>query len=356
MKKANKKDSFSGQQHQRDKEAAGAGLTGDCAEKPVSQSPHKKEAIYNLPDFSADWQMPTETASKAEVKARFFYEFARESQTVLILTERLCHFTSGEILRSQKSCRRYPGEALQYLHPWCSSIAMALMPRINLRNVSWKDLQPEQRESLIRVFSGRQPAFREQKEWELGRFIDERLYATKPPVGTTQPDIYPQWFGSSLLYSGGVEYVAILIDWTQGPQAVKAAMEQWLQRHKRMLLRLKLEGKLPDRAYGFHLRDETGAKNPRRKYLTALRGLGAMRLLGGHTLAEAIRITEGSLFSRDIRSRSAWNVGVKRARQKFQELFYSQDDYLLRFRRCNGLPDIEEPISYKRLLSRRENK
>jgi hypothetical protein len=37
MKKANKKDSFSGQQHQRDKEAAGAGLTGDCAEKPVSQ-------------------------------------------------------------------------------------------------------------------------------------------------------------------------------------------------------------------------------------------------------------------------------------------------------------------------------
>jgi hypothetical protein len=136
-------------------------------------------------------------------------------------------------------------------------------------------------------------------------------------------------------------------------------MEQWFQRHKHGLLRLKSEGKLPDYkhgSYNFHLRDETGAKNPGKKCVAALRGLGAMRLLGGHTLAEAIRITEGSLFSRDIRSRSAWNVGVKRARQKFQELFYSQDEYSLRIRRWKGLPDIEEPISYKRLLSRRENK
>jgi hypothetical protein len=79
-----------------------------------------------------------------------------------------------------------------------------------------------------------------------------------------------------------------------------------------------------------------------------------MRLLGGHTLAEAIKITKGSLFASDIRSRSAWNVGVKAARQKFQESFYSQNEYSLRLRHHNGLPEIEEPISYQRFLSRRK--
>jgi hypothetical protein len=44
-KRGRKKHSISGQQHQRDKEAAGAGLTGDCAEKPVSQSLDEKAAI-----------------------------------------------------------------------------------------------------------------------------------------------------------------------------------------------------------------------------------------------------------------------------------------------------------------------
>jgi hypothetical protein len=201
------------------------------------------------------------------------------------------------------------------------------MPRINLREVNWNDLEPQQRKSLIDAFSN-QPAFREQHEWELANFIDERLDSRKPRDGI-QPDIYPQWFGSSLLYWSGVELVAIWMDWTQGPQAIKAAMEQWFQRHKHELLRLKAEGKLPGYkhdSYRFRPRDETGAKNPRRKYLTALRGLGAMRLLGGHTLAEAIKITKGSLFASDIRSRSAWNVGVKAARQKFQESFYSQNE------------------------------
>jgi hypothetical protein len=134
-------------------------------------------------------------------------------------------------------------------------------------------------------------------------------------------------------------------------------MEKWFKQHKRGLLRLKSEAKLPGykhNSYRFHLRDETGARNSRRKYLTALRGLGAMRLRGSHTLAEAIEITKGSLFSRDMRSRSAWNVGVKGARQKFQESFYSQDEYSLRLRHHNGLPEIEEPISYQRLLLRRQ--
>ena len=59
---------------------------------------------------------------------------------------------------------------------------------------------------------------------------------------------------------------AILIDWNQGPQAVKAAMQQWFQRHKHELLRLKAEGKLPGykhNSYRFHLRDETGAHGVR---------------------------------------------------------------------------------------------
>jgi hypothetical protein len=44
-KRGRKKHSIPGQQHQHEKEAAGAGLTGDCAEKPVSQIPHQKAAI-----------------------------------------------------------------------------------------------------------------------------------------------------------------------------------------------------------------------------------------------------------------------------------------------------------------------
>jgi hypothetical protein len=195
---------------------------------------------------------------------------------------------------------------------------------------------------------------------ELIDFAHERLYPTKTPERALQPDIYPRWFGSSQLFWDGGERVAILIDWNQGPQAVKSAMERWFQRHKRGLARLKSEGKLPDAtdgSYMFHVRDETGAKNPRRKYMTALRGLGAMRLLGTHTLLEAIKSTKGSLYSRDLRSRSAWSVGIRTARKKFQELFYPQDEDSVRIRRHYGLPEIEEPISYQRYCLRtRKNK
>jgi hypothetical protein len=192
---------------------------------------------------------------------------------------------------------------------------------------------------------------------ELINFAQERIYPSEPEQKRSEID--PRWHGSGRLYWDGIEEIAIRIDWNQGPQAIKAAMEQWFQQHKRELLRLKSEGKLPGYKHGsymFHVPDETGAKNPRRKYLTALRGLGAMRLLSNYTLLEATQIAKSSLFSRDIRSRSAWNVGVKAARQKFQALFYPQDDYSLRIRRYRGLPDIEEPISYQRFLLRRENK
>src|SRR5262249_11659795 len=156
-----------------------------------------------------------------------------------------------------------------------------------------------------------------------------------------------------------------------GPQAVKKAMEQWFVRHKRELLRLKAKGELPGYKHGlysFRLRDETGRKNPRRKYMDALRGLGAMRLLGTYTLVEAIRITQDPAKKRSLfwgfidpdteqpLGRSAWNRSIKKAQQTFQELFYRQDDYSLHLRRSEGLPEIEEPISYQRYCSRCKNR
>src|SRR5262249_10275334 len=179
------------------------------------------------------------------------------------------------------------------------------------------------------------------------------------PLGGTGP----WWYGSSRLFWAGVEQVAIRIDWSQGPQAVRAAMEQWFQGHKREFARLKSEGKLPDEGHMFFVRADTGAKAPRKKYIAALRGLGAMRLLGSHTLVEAIRITEGSgrkgdslyygfLLGGQPAGRSAWKRGIENARKTFQELFYPQDeDSLLMRRRC-GLPEMEEPISYQRYCLR----
>jgi|SRR5215471_382339 len=89
-------------------------------------------AERDLPDYGADWQLPEETASNAEIEARFYYEFARESQTILSLTERLCHFTRREIVRAQCRTLTYPGHGLDLLHPHCTTIAYALMPRIKL--------------------------------------------------------------------------------------------------------------------------------------------------------------------------------------------------------------------------------
>ena len=56
--------------------------------------PMKKDVVKpdnhserDLPDYSSDWQLPEASASSAEIEARFYYEFARESQTILRLTE-----------------------------------------------------------------------------------------------------------------------------------------------------------------------------------------------------------------------------------------------------------------------------
>ena len=270
------------------------------------------DPVESLPDFSADWHLPEPRASNAEVEARFYYEFARESKTILSLTERLCHFTRREILRARCRTLSYPGHGLDYLHPYCRKIVDGLVPAINLREVSWNKLGHEQKNSLIREFSRREPAFRRLKVLEFIDFADFAMRANcwpdptepnytdllaDPAAKSPEHDIRPRWYGSSRLFWDGVEQIAIRIDWNQGPQAVKTAMEQWFQRHKLGLSRLKSEGKLHEWKYGshmFHLQDETGAKARRKKYMVALHQLGAMRLLGSHTLLEAIKITKGS--------------------------------------------------------------
>jgi hypothetical protein len=98
-------------------------------------------AEVDLPDFSADWQLPEPKATNAEIEARFYYEFARESETISRLAKTLCNFTGSEILTVQLRGLSYPGEGLSILHPCCEAVARALMPRINLRKFSWNQLQ-----------------------------------------------------------------------------------------------------------------------------------------------------------------------------------------------------------------------
>jgi len=76
-KRGQKKQSISGQRLQREKEAAGAGLTGDCAEKPVSQSLDEKASISR-----ADWlkvECDFRNVDLNEVEACCLYEYFRES-------------------------------------------------------------------------------------------------------------------------------------------------------------------------------------------------------------------------------------------------------------------------------------
>src|SRR5262249_49991182 len=190
----------------------------------------------DLPDYSSNWELPEASASNAEIKARFYYEFARESQTILSLTERLCHFTRGEMLRAGQRTLNTPAYPLVDLHPWCIDIAYALMPRINLQKASWNQLERGQRESLIQEFSRRERPFRRLNYFELIEFADYATRAYRWPHPTepsythllADPDarppegIGPWWYLSSRLSWHGVEQIAIQIDWNQGPQAVKA--------------------------------------------------------------------------------------------------------------------------------------
>jgi hypothetical protein len=306
-------------------------------------------AEVDLPDFSADWKLPEARASNAEIEARFYYEFARESETISRLTKTLCNFTRGEILTGRLRSLSSPGERLFILHPRCEGFALTLVPTIDLREIGWNKLRPDERRSLIDGFSG-VPAFRPLPDHMLIDFAREIIDPSKP-----QSDLWPRWCGSSRLFYGGIEQAAFLIDWSRGPQAVKAGIKKWFVLRKRELGRLKSEGKLPKDGFYFRLKEETGAKNPKKKYRTALRELGAMRLLGTYHLIDAIRITKNALEGTALFSehhKSAWNVGVRAARQTFQELFYPQDEFSLRMRRHYGLPKLEEPISYRRFCLR----
>ena len=321
----------------------------------------------DLPDYSADWQPPKAGASSAEIEARFYYEFARESQVILSLTEKLCQFSPREILAAAVRGASYPGEPLLYLHARCASIAYARRLGINLREVSWNQLQPNQRQSLINAFS-HISAFRLLPNHMLLDFARELIDPTTPKTPKTpQSDLSPRWYRSSRLFWRGTEAAAILIDWSQGPQAVKRSIDKWFVGHKRELGRLKSEGKLPNGGFFFRLTEETGQKNPKRKYQIALRGLGAMRLLSTHSLTEAIRISEGSgrkegsLFygkfdAKRPAGHGAWKKGIHNAREIFQQLFYPQDDYSLHLRGSHGLPDLEEPISYQRYCKKKGNR
>jgi hypothetical protein len=314
----------------------------------------------DLPDFSADWKLIEANVSHAEIEARFYYEFARESETILCLTERL-------------SQERQPLEPLFYFCFRCFTIVQALVPGdvlgsratrrlLNLREIGWNALKPQQREAIISVFSPKRVAFRE--------FGEQQPFSFNPAENHglvfDERQGFPLclWSGSSCLQWDGIECLPVVIDWSQGSQAVEAAIKKWFRRHKQDLLQLKSEGKLPVEGERFHLRDETGASHPRKKYLTALRGLGAMRLLSRHTLLQAVHITKGygrkgdSLYygflldNGQPAGRSAWNKGIENARRTFQELFYPRDEELLRRRLLYGLREIEEPISYQRYCSR----
>jgi len=80
-KRGRKKHSISGQQHQREKEAAGAKKGSGESNIPTSQIPHKKAAISR-----ADWlkdECDCRNVDSNEVEACCYYEYFRESAAML---------------------------------------------------------------------------------------------------------------------------------------------------------------------------------------------------------------------------------------------------------------------------------
>ncbi len=347
------KQSFSRHGQSRGKEVAGPKRRAGARKLPVAESPREIAAITSLPDFSADWRMPAETASTAEIVAHFSYEFARESQTVLALTKRLSHLSGGEIRRGTRLALLKPLNGLQALKAHFPWLAMGRVP--DLERMSWQTWQSAKQEPL----PPSQEAFRGLDADELWAFQNELVRGHKPSHSENDS----KWYRGSWFNCCGVEEAILRIDWKQGPQAVERAMKRWFLKRKGELPELARRGVLPGKpqmaAWYFKTKDEEGAKSPKQKCLVALRGLAAMRLLGRHTLKEAIELTRRetgeSLYAGFIdpdtkqpTGRSAWNRGIAKARQVFQELFYSQDEVSLRFRKIEGLPETEEPISYQR--------
>lgn len=317
-----------------------------------------------FPSYADDWQIYDATESDAELEARFYYEFARESQTALRVVKSLCHFTPAEIMRGQRGHLWKPVCQLDALHPSLDPLAMALLPDFDLERVSWHALAKDKKESAIRVFAPLEEAFRPLDELELADFHTGAFRRQD----SRRSDRAPRWLGSSRFHGHGVEEAAFRIDWSAGPQAVQAAMKRWFVNRKHEIREFARDGRLPGKPsmvrHYFAAKDKEGAKHPRQKQARALRGLAAMRLLSNRTLKEAIeltkRVTRETTYAGSIdpnthkpKGRSAWNRGIEAARQTFRDLFFAPDELSVEWRRIEGLPESEEPISYRQYLARK---
>ncbi len=329
--------------------------------KNQKKSGGNADTSLELPDYGNDWRIYDKSESRAELEARFFYEFARESKTIITLTRKLSHLSRGEILRGTSRGVLKSVDGLNVLHPCLFGIVLALVPDCDLQWVGWQALEAEQKAALIKMFEAGN-AFRPLDKLELLHFQNELTSRHKPPLS----EHAPKWDGSSLFRWGGVEESVFRIDWSLGPQAVADAVEQWFQKRKRELPEFASTGILPGKAHvarhNFKTRDEQGARSPTQKRSVALRGLAAMRLLGKHSLAEAIEIskretgkaTYADFIDPDTRrpsGRTAWKNGIEKAQLAFRELFFQQDEVSVRFRRIEKVPEREEPISYQRYCS-----
>ena len=340
----------------------------------------KSKATPRLPDYSNDWNIYADTDSLPELKARFYYEFARESATVLSLSKQLNNFSDGEITRGRRRAVFRPMSRLGALHPALAhEFARALAVE---STTSWRGLSPDQRNRLAMVFHPGDEAFRPLDDTELLLFSDELHELQRPPIPKWQykeiqeecaqrrTRLSARWKGSSRFSWDGIEESVVRIDWSQGPQAVKAAIEAWFIKRKRELPVLVQKGLMPGEPDApsryYRVRDEQGSKNPRRKFATALRGLAAMRLLSTRTLSEAISLSETEcgrpLYAGFIDpdtgqpgGRSAWLKGVAGARTAFKELLFPDGEPYSRLRAIDGLPEMEEPISYQRLCARNKH-
>lgn len=315
----------------------------------------QSDSVQALPDFSGDWSIYGKPESDAELEARFFFEFARESATALRLMRELGNWTRGEILRGTRRALLKPLNGLCALHPCLHRLALALAPVPDLPSVSWKTLDVERKKRVIRDFTS-PTAFRSLGWPELLEFRDELMRFKEPQ--TELSESHPKWHGSSQFYWDGIERAVVFIDWSLGPQAVKRAMNEWFQKRKGELPELALKGFLPGKKpaalFYFKTKDKEGASHPRQKYLVALRGLGAMRLLSRHTLAEAVTLSENgagkSTYAKPPGNLPAWEKGMESARRTFHETFYRQGEPSLNWRKIEKLPATEEPISYQRWL------
>src|SRR5262245_3527702 len=95
-----------------------------------------------MPDYRADWRPPEPSASSAEIKARFYYEFARESEVFSGLIEKPTYEAACYLSRVHFPYVTMAGQ----------------IPGINLRATSWNQLNPKQREAVISALSPRHDA------------------------------------------------------------------------------------------------------------------------------------------------------------------------------------------------------